>query len=208
MSRITFEILRRIPKKPVRIRTEILRGGKRVQLIKGELIDENGTTYLTAHSWLIRIDRDVSPIVPSVLTPPPPVDDCPQFTVQISDSPDIFDAMELRAAHGTPFAGTPASAWIRPKVPLVAGVSVSPYSAVPFAADSANGIAQIAPFGELIAINTDLTVYFARAPEGEWLAIEAATISYGLGLGITDTLVYDASGFVGRSNQSIFFDTV
>ncbi len=206
MARITFDIAHPIPKLPVTIRTEVIRGGKRVQLVRGDLLGDNGESYLTAHAWLMRIDPDAAPAVPYDGPLPPPPDSCPQFTVQVRDTPDIFDSMEGRAAAGTPFGGSPATAWIRQMVPLVDELEVSRYSAVPFAADSANGISMVAPFGELLAINTDLTIYFARPPLGEWIAIQASTISQGLGLGMTDSLVYDTSGFVGRSNQSIYLD--
>ena len=58
----------------------------------------------------------------------------------------------------------------------------------------------------LLAIDIDITLYLGRRPKGEWFAIESLTISHGMGLGMTDALVYDASGFVGKANQSISFD--
>jgi hypothetical protein len=58
----------------------------------------------------------------------------------------------------------------------------------------------------LIAVNTDLTVYFGSEPKGEWIGIRSQTNSSGLGLGMTDSLLYDASGFIGTANQSIYFD--
>ncbi|MCL1599338.1 MAG: thioesterase family protein [Actinomycetia bacterium] len=206
MSRITFEIMHQIPKRPVTIRTEVIRGGKRVQLVRGDLIGDEGRPYLTAHAWLMRIDDEGVPLMPHQGPLPPPPESCPPFAFQVRDTPDIFDAMEGRSAMGVPFASSPATAWIRQTVPLVEGLDTSVYAKVAFAADSANGIARLAPFEDLLAINTDLTIYFARPPVGEWVAIEASTISLGLGLGMTDSLVYDASGFVGRSNQSIYLD--
>jgi len=206
MSRITFEIMHQIPKRPVTIRTEVIRGGKRVQLVRGDLIGDDGRLYLTAHAWLMRIDDGAAPLMAHQGPLPPPPESCTPFAFGVRDTPDIFDAMEGRAADGVPFEGSPATAWIRQTVPLVEGLDTSTYAKVPFAADSANGIARLAPFENLLAINTDLTVYFARRPIGEWVAIEASTISLGLGLGMTDSLVYDASGFVGRSNQSIYLD--
>jgi len=175
MSRITFEILHQIPKKPITIRTEVIRGGKRVQLVRGDLLGPDGHVYVTAHAWLMRIDRNAAPHVPYGGTPPPPPDSCAEFTIEVHETTDIFDAMDLRVASGTPFGGTPATVWLRQRFPLVDGLEVSAYSTVPFAADSANGISRVAPFDELLAINTDLTIYFARPPVGEWVAVEAST---------------------------------
>ncbi len=206
LTRITFEILHQVPKRPVTVHTEVVRGGKRVQLLAGSLVADDGRTYVTALAWMMRIDEEAGPRVPHTGTLPPPPEECPTLDLHVWDDPDVFDAMECRSAEGTPFGGTPATAWIRQRVPLVADAEASPYSRVAFAADSANGISQVAPFGELLAINTDLTIYFTRPPVGEWVAVRASTISSGLGLGMTDSLVYDASGFVGRSNQSVYLD--
>ncbi|MFV1963498.1 MAG: thioesterase family protein [Acidimicrobiia bacterium] len=206
ISRVTFEIERQIPKLPVATHTEILRGGRKVQLVRGQLIGTEGQVYLTAHAWLIRIDTQAAPQIPFDGSLPKPPAECPVLPIRLPGGISFFDAVEIRAASGTPFGGGRATAWMRPRVPLVESAVVSPYAMTALAADSANGVARIAPFEELIAINTDLTVYFARKPVGDWVAIDASTISQGLGLGMTDSMVYDASGFVGRSNQSIFFD--
>jgi len=206
ISRVTFEIERPIPKKPATTRIEVLRGGRKVQLVRGQLIGTDGEVYLTAHAWLMRIDTQAAPETPFDGSLPKPPAECSALTISIPGNTTFFDAVEMRTASGTPFGGGSATAWMRPRVPLVEGAVVSPYSITALAADSANGVSRIAPFDELIAINTDLTVYFVRKPVGDWVAIGASTISQGLGLGITDSMVYDASGFVGRSNQSIFFD--
>ena len=60
----------------------------------------------------------------------------------------------------------------------------------------------------LLCVNTDLTVYMGRRPIGEWIGFDSSTNSSGLGLGMTDSLLYDASGFIGTANQSIFFDSL
>jgi hypothetical protein len=57
-------------------------------------------------------------------------------------------------------------------------------------------------------VNTDVTVYFARNPAGDWISLQSTTNSSGLGLGMTDSLLYDTSGFVGTANKSIFFDSL
>lgn len=206
ISRVTFDIERQIPKKPLTTKVEVLRGGRKVELVRGELLGTDGTVYLTAHAWLIRIDTLAAPTVPVEANRPIPHSESPLLPFKIPETTTFFDAVEMKTASGTPFDGGQATVWMRPRVPLVENISVSAYAMTALAADSANGIARIAPFDELIAINTDLTVYFARQPVGDWIAIDATTISQGLGLGITDSMLYDASGFVGRSNQSIYFD--
>lgn len=112
----------------------------------------------------------------------------------------------MRTASGNPFMGGPAAIRIRRSIPLIDGETADPYALFGLFGTLGNGIAAIEPLNQLLAVNTDLTVCMARRPIGEWIASESLTISQGLGLGMTDSLVYDATGFVGKANQSIFFD--
>jgi hypothetical protein len=114
----------------------------------------------------------------------------------------------MRVADGTPFGHGSSTCWIRLLVPVIKEEPTNSYALVAALADFANGISALEPFKELTAINTDLKMYLSRAPTGEWVALDSRTNSSGLGLGMTDSLVYDASGFIGTTNQSIFFDRV
>ena len=114
----------------------------------------------------------------------------------------------MRVASGTPFGGGPAVCWFRLLRPVIHGEQTNRFAYMAALADFANGISALRPFSEMIAINTDLAIYLSREPVGDWVALDSRTNSSGLGLGMTDSLVYDASGFVGTTNQSIFFDRV
>jgi hypothetical protein len=114
----------------------------------------------------------------------------------------------MRVAAGSPFGGGSSTCWIRLLHPVIEGESTNAFARAAAVCDFANGVSAVEPFSEMVAINTDLTIYFSRAPVGEWIALDSRTNSSGLGLGMTDSLVYDASGFVGTTNQSIFFDRV
>ena len=50
ITRVTIEILSAVPVKPCEIRVEVVRGGKRVEFLRGEYTSE-GRTYLIAHAW-------------------------------------------------------------------------------------------------------------------------------------------------------------
>ena len=67
----------------------------------------------------------------------------------------------------------PATVWIRLAIPLIAGKTPTPLQRVIAAADFGNGVASALPWGRFLFINTDLTVYLARTPEGEWIGLDA-----------------------------------
>ena len=205
VTRASFEIPRGIPKVPYTVHLEDIRPGRKVRLVSAALRAPDDSTLMAANVWLIRESDDGLPSAdPYPLTLPPP-DACQEFSIDFGGV-GYMDGVEIRTAAGAPFRGGPAAIWIRRTVPLIEGVETDPYTDCGLFGDLGNGISAIEPLQKLIAINTDLTLYLARRPIGEWIAMESLTISQGLGLGMTDSLVYDASGFVGKANQSIFFD--
>ncbi|HEU4426051.1 MAG TPA: thioesterase family protein, partial [Pilimelia sp.] len=98
----------------------------------------------------------------------------------------------------------PATAWMRMRVPLVAGEQPSQLTRVLVAADSGNGISNVLDFSEYLFVNPDLTVHLARYPAGEWVCLRAVTSIDAAGLGMADTALYDQHGRIGRSTQSLF----
>jgi hypothetical protein len=206
ITRASFEIPRGIPKVPCRVTIDELRGGNKIRLLRAELRTESDDLLMSANVWCIRETDGLLPVSdPHALTLPPP-EECEPLTFEFGTGVDYMDGVEMLAASGQPFRGGPGAIWIRQIIPLIEGETADLYSLCGMFGDLGNGIAAMEPLSELMAINTDLTVYLSRRPRGEWVAIESFTISHGLGLGMTDSLLYDASGFVGKANQSIFFD--
>ncbi len=206
ISRVSYEIPRGIPKVPYRTHVDVLRPGRRVKLLRADLRDLDGTLVMSATAWCIRETTGL-PISDPHPMDLPDVSGCAPLRITFGDGLGYMDGVEMRIAEGAPFgAGGPAAIWIRQVIPLIDGEDADPYALCGMFGDLGNGISALAPFDELLAVNTDLTLYLARRPASEWLAMRSATITEGLGLGISDSLVYDASGFVARANQSIYFD--
>lgn len=53
ITRFTMEVLRSIPLRPLTVRAELARGGRRVQLVRAVLADDRGEVAI-AHAWRIR----------------------------------------------------------------------------------------------------------------------------------------------------------
>jgi hypothetical protein len=209
MTRMTIDIPGPVPIVPVRVETRVLRPGKKISHVAATLVDLEGTIFASAAGWLMRIDEHVFPATTRQGAVPRRPDESSPVLLEFWDGdPQYGHAVDIRAAAGTPFSGGPATAWIRLRMPLVAGEDTHPSARVLAVSDFPNGISALAPFDQLLCVNTDLTVYLGRNPIGDWIALQSTTNSSGLGLGMTDSLLYDASGFIGTANQSIFFDSL
>ena len=97
----------------------------------------------------------------------------------------------------------PAVCWMRMRAPLVAGEEPSPLQRVLVAADSGNGISSTLDFRRFLFINVDLTVHLHRLPAGEWVCLDSLTIPEPNGQGMSDTMLADERGPIGRACQTL-----
>ncbi len=97
--------------------------------------------------------------------------------------------------------------WARLLVPVVPGEEPTPWQRAVGIADFGNGLSAVVPFdGTSLFINPDLTVHLWREPVGEWIGLDAVTRTSPTGIGLAESAVWDRSGRVGRSLQSLFLD--
>jgi hypothetical protein len=203
--RTTVEIFRPVPLRPVTVSARIERNGRRVQLLSAVLSDGE-TEICRASAWRMRVtDLDVGtqPVValgvagPEASTPHVPDSDEPAFH---------RTGIEMRYAAGSFLEQGPATVWMRLTMPVVAGESPSPLQRVLTAADFGNGVSSALPWGQFLFINTDLTVYLSRTPEGEWICLDASTDVDSRGTGVAYSRLYDERGAMGHSLQGLFID--
>jgi acyl-CoA thioesterase len=94
------------------------------------------------------------------------------------------------------------TAWMRPRVALVEGETPSPLQRLLAVADSASGLAVVLDPTRYTFVNADLTVAVHRAPEGDWVGLDAATVAEAHGVGQTRARLWDARGAIGVSLQN------
>jgi acyl-coenzyme A thioesterase PaaI-like protein len=205
LTRVTYELLRPVPLDELVLRAEVVRPGKRVQLLEGSLATSDGTEVVRARA--LRIQRAALDGAAATQVPlPPPSPDTgaerpPAFTAP--QSPTFFpEAIEIRFVAGG-FGGGPSTGWFRLKVPVVAGEDATPLQRLAAAADFGNGISTVLGWDEHLFINPDLTIYLDRQPEGEWVCLDAHTLLPPGGAGIAESVLYDSRGRVGRAIQSL-----
>ena len=204
IARYTAEILRPVPIADLAIDVEVVRPGRTVRLGAGTLSDDEGPV-LMARAWALRHEHLELPVEvqPSgaELASPEEYDTAPFFPVPWDEG--YHTAMEVRFASGGFVELGPATAWMRMRVPLVAGEPITPLSRVLVGADSGNGLSASLDFERWLFINTDLTVHLHRQPDGEWVRFDAKTVAEPHGVGLATTTITDQRGALGHGLQTL-----
>lgn len=207
VARLTVELLRPVPMAPLAATARVLRPGRRVALVQAELATGDGTVVARATALRIRREAGATPEVQPPGTVPPARRPDPQAaTAPSAAAAPTFgaDGMEIRFAHGEFTEPGPATAWMRLRVPLVAGQPTSPLARAVAVADFGNGISAALPWADWVFINPDLTVYVDRPPTGEWVSIASSTTVRSDGTGRSDSVLGDEAGPIGRAAQALY----
>jgi hypothetical protein len=204
VARVTFDIIRPVPITALTVTTRLLRAGRSVAAIEAELTSDGAGAAMRGTALLIRAGGDIAPAVPAEGAPagPDTAAEGPFFPVPYETG--YHTAMECRFTAGSFLSRGPATCWMRMRVPLVDGEEPSPLTRVLCAADSGNGISNVLDFREHLFINPELTVHLRRYPTGEWVCLDARTSIDPTGIGLAETALYDETGSIGRSAQSLF----
>ncbi len=113
------------------------------------------------------------------------------------------DAVEMRFVCGAFGERGPSTAWFRLRRPLVRGEVASPLQRLAAAADFGNGISATLSWDDWVFINPDLTLYVERQPSGEWICLQARTRIAAGGIGVSESVLYDERGRIGRATQAL-----
>ena len=203
ITRVTIEILSAVPVKPCEIKVEIVRGGKRIEFLRGEYISE-GKTYLIAHAWRFLPEPGVSSVLSDSYQIPMLPGPQPYKSFQGVSYFPYGEALEWRFTKGRYDTFGPATVWTRPRIPLIENLGIDPLESLMLMVDSANGISAELDHRAWTFVPVDLTLGLHRQPEGEWVGMDARTVIENDGIGQTTTVVFDSLGKVGQSVHSLF----
>jgi acyl-Coa thioesterase superfamily protein/acyl-CoA thioesterase superfamily protein len=197
LARLTYEILRPVPLAELAVAARVVRPGRSVELLEGEL-SVDGEPVVAVRAWRVRRASAPTsaadpppPPRPAVATPPPGVDGF-----------GYGHAVEMRFAAGDWQPG-PATVWTRLRVPLVAGEEPTGLQRVLAVADSGNGVSAVLPWSDWLFINPELTVHLRREPRGEWICLDAETTITEGGAGLARSTLSDDDGVVAVGAQSL-----
>jgi len=216
-TRVTTEILGPIGLGVNRIHARVTRPGRQISLVETELevqqADGSFRTAAKSVGWRIR-GADTSEIAngPAPLTPRP--DELPRQIGFPDDSGEAVDwgtlgfigTVESARTEGR-YGETPA-VWLRAVLPLVEGEKTSDLEAMFIVIDVANGVGTRLRPDRWSWMNTDTTVHLTRVPSGPWVGIDANMVAGPDGFGATLGDLYDTSGYIGRSAQTVLLNAV
>ena len=202
IARVTIDLMRPVPLKPLTIETEVLREGRKIQLCTVRLRADG---VLAVAATVLKVRLEPQPLPPDVSGPRvelPSPEGSPGDPAQFSNSPFVT-GMQLRSARGRFGVPGPGAIWYRVVRPLVEGFGVSQAVRAVVAADFCNGTSAALDFRHWIFLNADLTVNLAREPIGEWILLDAESWIGPDGTGLAMARLADQGGYFGRAVQSL-----
>jgi hypothetical protein len=203
LRRVTIEILGPVPIAPLRASARVVRPGRTVELVEGELAGPDGE-LLRARGWRLAPGHvDLPADLP--LYPPPPGPDAgrPSGEFPSAAAEGWHTAMETRYVKGDYLEPGPATAWFRARHPLVAGEELDPLARLMLAADAGNGVSAALDWSRWLFVNVDLSVHITRPPRGEWVCLDAVTYPEPDGVGLARSDLYDEDGRLGLAAQTL-----
>jgi hypothetical protein len=204
VARITVDFLLPVPIDRLAVRIETLRAGSKVQRLVARLL-HGDRVVAQALAALVRAGACAIPSPANDPALPPPETARPFEFPFFNDPVSYHRAMETRLARGEWGSGR-AAAWMRQRMPLVAGTPTSPLERVLVAADSGSGVSAAIAHKQFTAINADLSVSLHRPLEGEWVGMDCLSLYEPHGVGLADTRLHDARGPIGRALQSLVLE--
>ncbi len=215
LVRVTYELIRPVPLGHLRVSVNIARPGRRVQLLEGTITTPEGTEVLRARALRVRrapvssgaelsADQRASEAAGGTLAPPASWSGTAESGFPSAGILFPGDGIEIRYVAGGFFELGPATAWFRLKVPLIAGEDPSPLQRMAAAADFPNGMSTELDWSRYVFINPDLTLYIEREPVGEWIALTGAMRTVEGAAAVSQAVLSDERGRIGRSLQSLY----
>jgi hypothetical protein len=209
LSRFTVDLVRPVPLgERLWIDQQVIREGKRIQVVDSTLRSASAE-HVRARALRVR-DADLTATAPAL--PTSTTDDDPAAALPppeelegVEDRPGVADFLrfgaELRRTAG-PVDGA-HGAWVRLRVPVVAGEAVRATSRVALPMDCVNllGVGSL-PTG-VRAVNADVSAHVFRPPVGEWVALVGSTrFGHRVGHGVSMATLSDGEGVFGVTSTS------
>jgi hypothetical protein len=204
-ARLTVDLLRAVPRVPLRVTTAMVRSSRRMQLADATLF-QGDTVLARASALFLRKEDSTEPAEQSQAlasqTRIPPLEEAPHRHWGKGDPPatPIFhrsvDARRVTDWH----TNQPIVAWARIPQPLLPGRPLTPFERAAALADFTNVLGALTQPDEALGfINADINLNLLREPVGEWLCIEIDARAHRAGVALSVAHLHDAQGFVGHT---------
>lgn len=206
LVRITVDLIRPIPHSPFRVEADVVRRGRSVSTTRMRIVGDDDRAIVTAVGMHVAA-ADPPLDIPTTTYEPPPLDSSVPgpFTIDRTAHGLTWfgDSVEARYRPGERSSVGPGLMWMRTPA-LLPDEEPSPFQRICPLADCGNAISRNAEAdGSTMFMNTDLTIMLHRPPTGDWFGSDAVSRWEPSGHGISDALLFDADGAVGRALQTL-----
>jgi Thioesterase-like superfamily len=193
-TRVTVDMYRAPAMAPLSIETRLVRDSKRIRVVDADLISEGRSAGRATIQFLRKGTNPVgSPWHGDTWSVP--------YGDSLPDDPPRDDTMfgmwEMRWIEGDMKSIGPRKVWMRENRDLIAGEPLTPFARVAVAADYASPLANMVGGPGYTFINSDLTFYLDRLPQGEWIGFESIAHEASEGVAIGHCNLYDEAGRIG-----------
>lgn len=205
LARLTVDLIRPVALAPVRTLTRVVRQGRRLQLVRADVV-QDGVVTATASALLLR-PGDPPPgevWTSAIVMPPPPREEADppagaHMTVWAygSDAATGGYSVDLTAwqHHG------PKYVWVRNHTPIVPGTPLTPLVRSAMAGDVASSLTHYGTAG-LKYINADYTITLSRLPVGTAIGLAALTHDSAEGIATGSAALFDSTGPIGTASAT------
>jgi hypothetical protein len=210
VTRLTVDLMRAAPMARVRTEARIVRSGSSVEVLEAELL-AGDQVCARASALRFRVAEIAVPEDPAAERPPALPEKAMRFPWSdsrgASENP-LQHVLEMRPVPGF----ESPTAWLRLRLPLVAGETNSPLVRVAFVSDMTYSVPLMRmasrdlrgmaarPF---VAINPDTTLNLHRPASGEWICLDSRATYDAHGAGTASARLLDEHGPIGHSSQSL-----
>ena len=206
IARLTVDLMRPVPVAPLDIETEVLREGRKIQLLQVRLLAA-GKEVVRASVLKVRDEQVDLPehqgFRPLDLTPPD--EDAPSSS-GFGPGQGFGSGLSAVIARGQWGERGPAAVWFRAERAMFEGEETSPAVRAALTADFCNGVSSVLDFQQWTFINADLSVSFSRDPVGKWILLDAETWVGDSGGALAFARLADRNGYFGRAVQSVLVE--
>jgi acyl-CoA thioesterase len=197
ITRLATDILKPAWMAPVETRVEVVREGKRLQLLHIELL-QDGEPIVRASALRVRIAES-----PATSFPVHPV--APDSLPSLNRRRSSMNAInETRLESGGLDVVGPGVVWSHTRGDIVPGTPITPFVHTAMVADMGSGTSSYLDWHEWSYANVDISLHLTRMPHGEWIRLAATSESAGNGIAIVDSRLADVHGEFGHAHQTLF----
>jgi hypothetical protein len=211
VGRMTIDLLRPVPMKPLELRHEVIRRGRQIVLVDSQMWWEE-RLVARASSLLVHVGRQVgSSSTKRVAGEGPPIpgpetEGKDEFQSDVLEGywvPGFVQSVELRRVVGESRGGAPTVAWSKLKLPVIEGEHPTALQMLACNGDFASGLGNYVNMLDYASPNADLTYNLLRYPESEWLGMDAASVVGDDGIAQSRARMFDEVGFLGTATATL-----